>query len=111
MFSLPALNMLLCEQEIRIADRFTRDVNHAGGPEKFFDCDGIGCIAFKGFAGDPMYWRVEMRARVLSPREIIPIPRGSTMVVLGHFFQAERTRLSELGRELNDCRILVQGLT
>src|SRR5258708_8139537 len=96
MFSLPGFNMLLCEQEIRITGRFTRDVNHAGGRKKFFDGDGIGCIFFKGLAGDPMYGRVEMRAGVFSTGEIIPVPSWPTMLVLEHFFPPYTPTLSQL---------------
>ena len=92
MFGLPGFDEGDGQQEVRIRVALGRAVDHHGRGDEFVRINRVDCIVGQVFAGDPMDRGIEMRARVLAGREVVPIPGRPALVIARDFFQASAPR-------------------
>ena len=102
---LPSLDIGDLQYEVRIRRRLRRQVDDAGGGDEVYRVDRIDRGARQVLAGNPMDGRVEMRSRMLTHRDVVPIPGRAALVVARDFLDAERRALPQFQRHHDGRKI------
>src|ERR1700722_12567172 len=92
------------QEEIRIRFRLRGHIDDAGGPNEALDRDVVSCVVRIVLAGHPMNGRIEMRAGMLTARDVVPIPGGPALVVAGNLLQRKRLGGRKRRRKLDRRR-------
>ncbi len=85
-------------------------IDDAGRRDEMLDRQRVDRIVRQVAPGNPVNWRVEMRAGVLAEADIIPVPGRAAIVVAGDFLHAERAALAHFRRQHDRRKIRRQCL-
>src|SRR6478672_8856691 len=102
---LPSLEVLRRQQIVRVRLDLARDVDDARRPDEPTRLDRVARVVRQVLARDPVYRRVEMRARMLPHVDRVPVPGRTLVVVLRDDVDRHTGRRRENRRQSNDRRV------